>query len=57
MCTGENQPVLGSSHCDSAETNLTSIGEDVSSIPGLTQGVKDLALLWLWCRPAVTAPI
>lgn len=45
MCTGENQPVLGSSHCDSAETNLTSIGEDVSSIPGLTQGVKEPVLL------------
>ena len=26
-------------------------------IPGLTQWVKDLALLWLWCRPAATAPI
>ena len=26
-------------------------------IPGLTQWVKDLVLLWLWCRPAATAPI
>ena len=36
-------------------------------IPGLTQWVKDpvvamscgwdLALLWLWCRPAAVAPI
>ena len=25
------------------------------SIPGLTQWVKDLALLRLWCRPAATA--
>ena len=41
-------------------TNPTSIQEDVCSIPGLSQWVKDLALLqamvevtdvaWIWCR-------
>ena len=35
-----------SSHHGSVVTNLTSIHEDASSIPGLSQWVKDLVLLW-----------
>ena len=49
--------------------NPTRIHEDVGLIPGLVQWVKDLALpegcrcsldlalLWLWHRPAAIAPI
>ena len=37
--------------------NPTRNHEVVGSIPGLTQWVKDLALLWLWCRPVAVAPI
>ena len=46
-----------SSHRGSAKMNLTRNYEVVGSIPGLAQWVKDLALLWLWCRLAATALI
>ena len=52
--------------------NPTSIHEDAGSIPGLLSGLRiqycpqggvggrhglDLALLWLWCKPAAAAQI
>ena len=38
-------------------TNLTRNHEVSGLISGLTQSVRDPALLWLWCRLAATAPI
>ena len=37
--------------------NPASIHEDASLIPDLAHLVKDLALLWLWCRLAAAALI
>ena len=33
-------------------TNPTRNNKVVGSMPGVAQGVKELALLWLWRRPA-----
>ena len=38
-------------------TNLTRNHGVADLIPGLARWVKDLALLWLWCRPAALALI
>ena len=38
-------------------TNLTSIYEDLGSLPVLDQWVGDPAFMWLRCRPAAVAPI
>ena len=45
-CVDDNIEIeFGSSCCGAVETNLTSIHENVGSIPGLAYWVKDLLLL------------
>ena len=38
-------------------TNPTRIHKDTGLISGLAQKVKDLVVVWLWCRPAAVALI
>ena len=48
---------IRSSRRGAAETNPIRNHEVTGSIPGLIQWVKDLVLLWLWCRLAAVAPV
>ena len=48
---------MGSSHHGAVEMNPTRNHEVAGLIPGLTQWVKDLTLLWLLPGPGAVAPI
>ena len=67
VCTQHIQ-ICGSYCRGPVVTNPTSIRKDLDLMPGLTQWVKDPALLWLWLRlwpwlwlwlaaPALTGPL
>ena len=56
LCKPLKKKSSQSSRHSSAVHKLTSIHEDMGSIPGLAQLIKDPVLLWLWHRPAATTP-
>ena len=47
---GQKEFSFGSSHCGAAETNLTSIHEDVGSISASLGGLGICCCHELWCR-------
>ena len=57
MINTELKVTGGSSPDGSAVMNPTSVHEDLGSVLGPTQWVKDLGWLWLWRRPAAAALI
>ena len=57
ICAKLKEKLPGSSRCGTAEMDPTSVHEDAGSFPGLAQWIRDLVLLWLWCRQAAVALI